>query len=412
MDRNKKVQEMRNSNKKSIEKPQEVIQNYIDHEVMVLITTIDAKIAMQNLINDRGLLMERLISLKCTVNKTEQIENEMKQIEQELEMRKTQIGDIRAKILETDIDAKLKIIPDNFKTLPELRTAMGYILRGLLDAREEYSDLKTKTEDLRVTYETSEERIDQLTEEMQKMKEENEIAKSSMEREFETKLAFLNMHNKEDLEQPNWEDKSRKEMKHQLKWMTQQICYKTVEVQDLNTKVSKLEQEIDRLQNFKNAKKEKKHSGGTFTVVDDSDEDDRDDSDDMNDSVNDPEWRKTPAGKRMKTRRTMTLMKESFTNRMDGTGMLANISESSDGSSTKRSFNGQLRCKCKGSCATRLCKCKKSGNFCSDNCQCSDACINCPDDSKESDGGAAGSTAVEKENGEGSDGVESPKRAK
>jgi hypothetical protein len=43
--------------------------------------------------------------------------NESKLIEEDLEMRNTQIDDIRAKVMETDLDAKIKMIPENFKTM-------------------------------------------------------------------------------------------------------------------------------------------------------------------------------------------------------------------------------------------------------------------------------------------------------
>lgn len=415
MERNKRAQESRFSNKKSIEKPQDVIQNYVDHEILVLLSTIDAKVAMQNLMNDRGLLLERMGVLKCTVNKTEQVHNEMKQIEEDLAMRNTQIGDIQARVMETDIEAKIKLIPENFKTVPELKSAMGYLLRLLLDNREDYTESKTKAEDLKVSFETSEERIVHISEEMNRMMEQHEIEKSQLEREFEMKIAYLNslfITTDEKIEKPDHNDQTAKGKQLYYNWIVNQMAAKTVEVHDWKAKAGKFEAELERLNSKK--QKKQKQTNGTFTV--DASEDDLMDSDDsfddFDDSKNDPEWRKTPAGKRLKARPTLTLLKESFTKRIDGSGLLANISESSDNSSTKRSFNGEVRCKCKGSCATRLCKCKKATNFCNDNCQCSEACINLPDESPERDAGAAGTFEVEKENGEGSEVGDSPKRAK
>lgn len=413
MDRSKKVQAMRASSNKPAEKT-DVIQTYIDHELMVLMSTIDAKIAMQSLMNDRGLLTERLMNLKSAVNKTEKLELEITQLEEDLEMRNTQIGDIRAKIMQTDLEAKMKQIPDNFTSPAELKIAMSYVLRALLDAREDFTTAKSKAEDLKVHYETAEERIEQLNDEMEKMKESHESAKSQMERDFETKLEFLcNMKGNESEEEEA--TNCDKYSKQNFVWMSKQLVKKATEVEDLKAKIFDLEDEVERVRKEKPGKKQKRRME-TFNVADgDSSPEglsDSEDEFDFNDSFHDPEWRKTPAGKRIKSRHTTTtLLKESVTNRMDGTGMLANISETSDASTSKRTSNGQVKCSCKGSCATKLCGCKKNGNFCSDTCKCSQACVNLPDESKESDG-AAGGGAVEKENEEVEEIEESPKRAK
>jgi chromosome segregation ATPase len=189
MDRSKRVQAMRASNKPT--EKTDVIQTYIDHELMVLMSTIDAKLTMQSLMNDRGLLTERLMNLKSAVNKTEDLEEEIRQLEEDLEMRNTQIGDIRAKIMQTDLEAKMKHIPENFSSITELKTAMSYVLRALLETREDFTSTKTKAEDLKITYETAEERIDQLNEELQKLQNGHEREKAQVERDFETKLMFL-----------------------------------------------------------------------------------------------------------------------------------------------------------------------------------------------------------------------------
>lgn len=73
----------------------EVIQTYLEQELSLMLSTVDAKKIMQALMQDRGLLTERLMNLKSTVNKNASIENEIKQLEEDLEMRNTQIADIR-----------------------------------------------------------------------------------------------------------------------------------------------------------------------------------------------------------------------------------------------------------------------------------------------------------------------------
>ncbi|CRL08647.1 CLUMA_CG021312, isoform A [Clunio marinus] len=383
MDRHRAVQAMRKGPNSS-EKDDDAIHSFVDNELMMIMSTIDAKITMQSLMNDRGLLNERLLNLKATVNKSESIENEIVQLEEDLEVRNSQIAEIRQKIMESDLEAKLKSITDNFNKGPELKTAMTFIIRALIECREDFTSIKTKVEDMKMALETSEERVDQLNQQMKDEKEKFQQLSAEMEHDFETKVSlmrkmFSNPKDAEDVSVNN---------QNNLFSMSRQLCDFADKNSYLQTRVEELEKELERVQSDRpKTKRQKKVLDETFNKDDVDVISDSDDSDefDFNDSFTDPEWRKTPAHKRSsKSKRTTTLLKESVTNRMDGTGILNNISETSDSSSTtKRSYGGHTKCSCKGSCATKLCGCKKATNFCSDLCKCSDACLNIPDDSIE-----------------------------
>ncbi|XP_070494401.1 chromosome-associated kinesin KIF4 [Chironomus tepperi] len=363
---------------KAIEKT-DVVQNYIDHELVVLISTVDAKNAMQSLMNDRGMLLERLQNLKSTVNKNDAIEKEILQLEEDLEMRNAQITDMRAKLMETDIDAKIKNIPENFTSVPELRIAMTYILRALLDSREDFITNKTKAEDLKAAYDASEDRIEQLLEEKSEMLMNFEEEKNQMERDFEQKITYLCQKQNGNLNKED-EDKC-------FTSLTEQLTAKIEENAILKLRIEDLEKEKlndKKAEKKKKIKQEAATPNGTFVIDSNSDESSDDEEFDFNDSFKDPDWKKTPKHKRG-TRSTTTLLKESLVNRMDGTNMLINISETSNTSQgTKRKSGGNVKCACKGSCATKLCGCKKTGFFCSDNCKCSEACVNTENTSKES----------------------------
>lgn len=407
MDRNKKVQAMRTLNKASAEKT-DVIQTYLDHELMVLMSTIDAKIAMQSLMNDRGLLTERLMNLKAMVNKNDSIDDEIRQLEDDLEMRNTQIADIRQKVMQTDLDAKMKSIPDNFTSVPELRVAMGYVIRALLDSREDFTLTKTKAEDLKHTYEASEERIEQIAYEMRQEQEKHEQLKNELERDFETKLSFMCqiVKNPDGVKDGV---KTRESLSHPLyQSMSHHVAQYANKNKELQEKVVELEAELERFRHKNNKKASSKHPRNkTYNIRIDSDSpgspDDTDPEEfDFNDSFHDPEWRKTPASKRSarSARTTTALLKESMTNRMDATGLLANISESSDVSGTKRSSSGAIKCSCRGSCATNRCKCKKLANVCTDTCNCSEACVNVVNKSIDSYDAAGGEDVkMNQENG-------------
>lgn len=370
VDKNRVAQKQRND--KGIEKT-EVVQNYLSHEMNLLISCIDVKITMQSLMNDRGLLVERLQNLKSTVNKSHLIEEEIKQLEEDLDMRNAQITDMRSKLVESDIEAKVKAIPENFNTVPALRIAMNYILRALMNSREDFIDNKTKCEDLKLAYESSEERIEQLLNENLLLNEEHRNELDRLERDYEQKITILCQKQSGTLHKSE-EDKCFENITLQLKEKIEDnvILKKRIEI---------LEKQLIKPK-ISNKEFASKNHDGTFTIAN-SDEDD-DDEFIFDDSFNDPDWQKTPITKHpRRANRTATLLKDSLINRIEmnsddrNTNILMDISELSDISkSLKRTSNGQTKCACKGSCATRNCGCKKIGSFCSESCKCSDACVN------------------------------------
>lgn len=312
--------------------------------------------------------------------------------------------------MQTDIDAKLKQIENNFNSVAELKLSLNFAFRACLEVREDFIDIKTKAEDLKISYEANEDRIEQLNEEIVKEREEHSRLKSQMEADFDTKLAFLLPSNQLGDDQPM----ENVNAPHYVSMATQLLSARS-QNKDLMAEIADLKAELNKAQGVKSKTERPKKSeisNETFTKRSDGSPDmfDSDDEDEFNfnDSFHDPDWVKTPNNKRT-MKRTTSLMKESVTNRMDGTGLLANISETSEGSS-KRSSNGQIKCRCKGSCATNQCGCKKVGNYCTDTCKCTDACVNQVDDSKDSDGAAGGSDSPTQQENTLNDGSPSRKQ--
>ena len=408
MDRNKKVQAMRHSTKATTAEKTDVIQTYVDHELQVLMSAVDAQLTLKSLMNDRGLLTERMGTLMSTVNKTENIKSEIEQLVEDLAMRNAQISDLRQKIMQTDIESKVKTIPDNFGSVPEFKVAMHYLLRAIVDQRDDFTSTKTKAEDLKNAFEVGEERIEAMTEEIKKATEAFEREKGEIENNYEEKLSLLcqrNVNESADAEGNN------REINVQL----------ANRLQELRKRYTDMEVEMESLKaNEIHKLRQKSSVKNTTFEIEDLISDDEEEFN-FNDSFHDPDWVKSVARPTRKKNHsgTTSLLKESIVNCMDTTGLLANISETSDTSAngTKRTSNGRLKCACKGSCATKLCGCKKIGNFCSSSCKCSSlACANKPDDSKETsdDSAGAGSSKikVEKENMSDEDDQNTPSKQK
>lgn len=416
MDKSRKIASMRASSVK----PQnnDVIQTYMDHELELLMSSVDAKIAMQSLMNDRGTLNGRLINLKSVVNKTLELESEIKQLEQDLDVRNSQITDMRQKVMQTDLESKIKAIPDNFKTPVELRSAMSYMIRAIIEMRDNFTNTKTKAEDLKLAYETSEERIEQLSQQIETEREEMNKRMEKMETDFEEKLGvWYNMMKREGVKLP--EVGTEEAMSAQFQSLMKMLGDRAENSEDLQKNYDDLKVKYEKLLGKIDMKSTVNKLARTSTLKTDeneafaSDSDLEVDSEDgfgFNDSFQDPDWVKTPKYRR-KTRRTTAAVLKDNLRSLNGTGLLNDISESSDLSGTKRSFQGNAKCSCKGSCATKLCGCKKVGSFCADTCRCSEACVNVPDDDTKdaSDGKENGAASQESQDGTDDSAMGSPK---
>lgn len=383
MDKSKKINSIRNTTTKT--QSNDVVQNYLDHELELIFSSVDARIAMQSLITDRGLLNQRLGNLKSIVVKPEAINTEISQLEDDLALRKTQIDELRKKVMQTDLEAKVKSIPENFKTAGELKTALTYVIRAILESREDFTTTKTKAEDLKLAYETSEERIEQIQQQALKDKEEMIQIKEKLESDFEQKLSLFwnTLKNGDSL--PT-EIAGLKGQKFEEFNAMMQSFAETAEKKD--KRIAELEAEVKLLTTKKPVSKRnsKPIQQDVVEATDSSSEEIFDDDEEFNfnDSFQDPDWVKTPHYRKKSRRTTAAALRDNIRS-LNGTGLLNNISESSDTSSAaKNTSQGTWKCQCKGSCATKACGCKKVGNFCSETCRCSEACVNVPDKSDES----------------------------
>lgn len=121
MDKSKSVLAQRN---KTNSNRADVIQTWLDHELELIFSTVDAQISLKGLMADRAMLFERLGNLKATVQKTPKIELDIKALMEDLDIRNAQISDMQQKVLSMDVDAKVKALPDNLNSMAELKIGL------------------------------------------------------------------------------------------------------------------------------------------------------------------------------------------------------------------------------------------------------------------------------------------------
>lgn len=388
MDKGKRVQAMRANSKNN--QDNDVVQTWIEHEMSILMSIVDAQVSLEQLRKDRRIYEDRLDALNGMVQKTPEIEADIEKTKEDLDMRTAQISDLQQKVVANDIENKIKTLPDNFTALNGLKIAMRYILNALVELRENFSSLKMKSEEIKGVLEASEERVHNAEEDLKKAQEEFKEEKIELERNFEDRL-MLFLENANNLSSADG-NMNAKEM---------ELAQKLLKFQDendlLREKVQALTAELEQAKSAgsgslkrRKTNSESKTLNTTFDLFDDEEEEDEFA---LDDSFRDPSWRNPQSVKKLEREKrrvtsTSNLLKQSLIN---------HIEESSETTaSRKRSSDGNLKCQCKGSCATKLCGCKKNGSYCGEQCKCSKlACVNKLNDSQNDSTDNEGSVSKE-----------------
>lgn len=139
--------------RRSLEAVETHRRNLIDNELILLYNSLDLKNLIDSLVNDQEVLFKYLCDLKAIKVKTAATNDQIKQIEDDLELRGAQIVELSS--TQEDLDVKVKKLSESFKTIPELRTTVVHLINKLLETR---NDFKTRLAD-------AEERIKKLTDE-------------------------------------------------------------------------------------------------------------------------------------------------------------------------------------------------------------------------------------------------------
>lgn len=208
---------------------------WIDQELDIIISVIDAKQSLEQLIEDRGDLNIKLNNLKK--NKFAD-KNEVENIQEEVEMRNAQIADLREKIDAFDVEAKTKTICDGMQSMPEARTALKHLFHSISELRTEYITCLTKFNDLKLNVDANEEKLltteNQLKQQIESLKAEKNLCEKEYEEKIATLLGVLNNKaNKND------ENNMVKIKEDAFETLREKLEAKTMEVEELKNMLDK-----------------------------------------------------------------------------------------------------------------------------------------------------------------------------
>lgn len=218
-----------------------------------------------------------------------------------------------------------------------------YILVALITQRSDFTEVKMKAEDLKSTYEASEDRVEELQIKTVELEAKFKVEKNEIEQNYEEKLEMLMRSQKTASDNTEQENPYNNEVLNQLKTQRKTIDEQRSEIEMLHTKIAQLE--------MGNTKVLRPKMVTTYEEY--SDEEDSEGSEfNFDDSFNDPEWKTSPLKIRRygRSQTTSQLLKNSVINGIEAGGLLGDISEAStSGRSNKRSNSFAVNCKCKGS---------------------------------------------------------------
>ncbi|KAG4065444.1 hypothetical protein HA402_003259 [Bradysia odoriphaga] len=313
------------------------IKDWMDEELEVILSVIDAKQSLQQLMEDRGLMTLKLNQFK----QFDGDRSEMAQLQEDIEVRDAQISDLQDKIAPFNVEKNVRTICEGLHSMPETIEAIKYLLYRIFDSRTEYISNLTELQDLRSLNELAEtKRIN--VDELQKQEIQNLIEqKHETEKDYEEKISIL-------LRQLN----STGDRNIEVEQIQDDM------LKDLRMKNEMLEGRIEELSKTTRSTKKKAVSHVMHeSFLMESFISELDDEEIALELARDPDWRPTPAYKQKH---------QSKNKRPDPLPVSIDSPEADE----------QTFCNCKKDCKTLRCKCRKTAVACSENCGCPDDCVN------------------------------------
>lgn len=169
----------------------EHIKGWMDQELEVVLSVIDAKQSLDQLIEDRSVMNLQLNQLKKQFELTDNDHAEIATLQEDIEMRNAQISDLRDKIATSNVEKNVQTVCEGLYSMPETKAAVKYLFNRICDSRTEYVSNLTKLQDLRSSNELAEcKRVN--VDELQKKEIQNLIEqKHEIEKDYEEKISIL-----------------------------------------------------------------------------------------------------------------------------------------------------------------------------------------------------------------------------
>ncbi|KAJ8965902.1 hypothetical protein NQ314_003843 [Rhamnusium bicolor] len=335
----------------------------LKQEFDVFINLVEAEATLTGLLEDRATLQHQLDELKA--NPETANTSECKSIEEDIELRSVQIQDLQQKLLDSDEENKSKTRFDKFQSMSEAKFALKVLFEQAAEIQKEKIQTEIKLNELQESYSEFQDKIKE-SESQRKITEEKNLEQlAQLQKSYEEKVAILLRQLRRVKVDDVNQTEELKEMYNIQQEKIEEQERRIQQLEDLNTVLEdKLKCSEVRGEDSTPVQRPRKRSNpairindGTF-IMEEKENVELDLSlvDEASDDVdNDPDWRKTPLGKRiMEEKKKLTLARSTLNFNEHGS-----IKRSSDGG-----------CTCKTNCLKARCGCKKLNLVCGNSCKC------------------------------------------
>lgn len=167
------------------------IKGWIDEELEVILSVIDAKQSLDQLIEDRSVMNLQLNQLKKQFELSNNDHAEIATLQEDIEMRNAQISDLRDKISTSNVEKNVQTVCEGLHSMPETKAAVKYLFNRICDFRTEYVSNLTKLQDLRSSNELAE--MKRTNEDESQKREIQSLVeqKHGIEKDYEEKISIL-----------------------------------------------------------------------------------------------------------------------------------------------------------------------------------------------------------------------------
>ncbi|XP_059614251.1 chromosome-associated kinesin KIF4A [Phlebotomus argentipes] len=346
LDRQRTVQAMRKGNISKI--GVDNITTWLDHEIELMMNTVDAKVSLDHLMEDRGMVTMRLNETRALPDPNL---DEVAELEEDLQLRNAQITDLQQKTMNFNVTTKAKTISDGIVSLQDARVGIKHIFGILADLRRDNAQKDTVCD----SYKTE---VEELREKVEKM--ENELKESKRTHAIELNEADKNYQEKISIVLRNIQDGGLN-TSGRVKEIDTALLDNYDELRQKYDTLKTVEQELRaEVESLKQPKRKKSYQppvqmNRTMDIFTESESE----SEEEQDNSSDVEWRLTPF---MKKTRHIT------SERSSNEGQNKRKRKSDNSTSTM--------CSCKTDCSKNICGCRRGSKDCSDKCRCSSTCVN------------------------------------
>ncbi|XP_063877388.1 chromosome-associated kinesin KIF4-like isoform X2 [Scylla paramamosain] len=359
------------------------IKSWLDGELEVVSVKKQAKQSLEVLIEDRKSISQEISKTEKEISRSNPSSSKMSELKKKLadlesclQLRTAQISDLQAKFVDDDEDGSNKKRFESMQSMLEAKCAMNYLFRVATNHQMSKITQEEDMKDLQTQYDELAQSLDASEAHLKKLKETHREELTRMEREHEEKVLFLlgQMSKTKSQDSGMATEHQDETLKEKLKFQEEEIArlsHLHELLQDKTKECAELRKQLihsptthlmpplignseqGRRRTFIKTKPSDvkvKEPLPYFSETDSESEDDNEIS-----QKQDPDWRKTPLFRKIKS-------------------ITQGTSNSSEGETKKttgkRNSDGELKCKCRGDCSTKKCSCCRNENTCNIKCNC------------------------------------------